>query len=46
MTTPWLCPNTPRCPHAAFLHDTDGDTDRPDTCCVEGCRCGHQEGEG
>ncbi len=39
----WLCPNVPPCPHGAVFHDTDGDTERPDTCCVEGCTCGHEE---
>lgn len=39
----WLCPNEPRCPHGAVLHDICGDLecelDVP-TCCVEGCDCG------
>jgi hypothetical protein len=43
MTAWWLCPNVPPCPHGAVFHDTDGDTEILDTCCVEGCTCGHEE---
>lgn len=39
----WLCPNEPRCPHGAALHDVyDYDDPRP-TCCAEGCDCGKPE---
>ena len=42
MTAWWLCPNEPRCPHGAVIHDVYelGDTPR---CCVEGCDCGKRE---
>jgi hypothetical protein len=40
----WLCPNEPRCEHAAVFHDIEGDdrdwTEDVPTCCVEGCECG------
>jgi len=37
----WLCPNEPRCPHGALLHDVDELDDPTPTCCVDGCPCGH-----
>lgn len=37
---PWVCPNTPRCPHPALLHDIQDLEDPSPTCCFEGCRCG------
>ena len=39
MTAWWLCPNEPRCPHGAIIHDVYELGDTP-TCCVEGCGCG------
>lgn len=36
----WLCPNEPRCPHGAILHDEEDYDDDSPTCCVEGCTCG------
>jgi hypothetical protein len=38
----WLCPNTPRCPHGAVLHDVEDWEDMSPTCCVDGCGCGTQ----
>lgn len=39
----WICPNEPRCPHGAALHDVyDFDDPRP-TCCAEGCPCGQPQ---
>lgn len=39
----WLCPNQPRCPHGAALHDIEDLGDVSPTCCVEGCRCGAED---
>lgn len=41
----WLCPNEPRRPHPAVVHDIEDDgrdwaEDIP-TCCTDGCDCGH-----
>lgn len=36
----WLCPNTPRCPHGALLHDIEDYDDPSPRCCIEGCDCG------
>lgn len=39
----WLCPNVPRCPHAAVFHDVeDWEDDRP-RCTIDGCRCGARD---
>jgi hypothetical protein len=38
----WLCPNEPRCPHGAVIHDVRELGDTP-ACCVEGCDCGKRE---
>jgi DNA-binding XRE family transcriptional regulator len=38
----WLCPNEPRCPHGAVLHDIEEDGDPSPTCCAEGCLCGQR----
>jgi hypothetical protein len=47
MTTPqpdapawWLCPNRPRCPHGAVLHDIRDHDDPLPRCCADGCDCG------
>lgn len=37
----WKCPNDPPCGHAGLLHDVEDYEDPLPTCCVEGCRCGH-----
>lgn len=37
----WLCPNVPRCPHGALLHDIEEPDDVLPTCGAEGCQCGH-----
>lgn len=42
----WLCPNEPRCPHGAVLHDVDDYDDPSPTCCVEGCGCGRAKVQG
>lgn len=39
----WLCPNEPRCPHGAALHDIEDYEDITPMCCVEGCRCGQPQ---
>lgn len=36
----WLCPNEPRCPHAALFHDVYDAEDTMPRCCAEGCECG------
>jgi hypothetical protein len=36
----WLCPNEPRCPHAALFHDVYDDEDEVPRCCADGCQCG------
>lgn len=41
----WLCPNEPRCPHGAVLHDFEDMEDDHPRCCVEGCDCGRQAAE-
>lgn len=42
---PWhLCPNEPRCPHAALFHDIDEMDDPLPRCCAEGCPCGKKPG--
>ncbi len=40
----WVCPNEPRCPHAAVLHDVYDDEDEVPRCCAEGCQCGARPG--
>jgi hypothetical protein len=41
MSTPWwLCPNEPRCGHAAVIHDVYDAEDEVPRCCAEGCQCG------
>jgi hypothetical protein len=35
----WLCPNEPRCPHGAVLHDVYDDQDTMPMCCA----CGKRE---
>jgi hypothetical protein len=42
MTAWWLCPNEPRCPHGAVLHDVEDGEDTTPRCCAEGCGCGVQ----
>lgn len=42
----WLCPNTPRCPHGAILHDVYDADDPTPACCVDGCPCGHETLDG
>lgn len=39
-TNPWVCPNTPPCPHPGLVHDIEDDEDTSPTCCIEGCTCG------
>jgi len=40
LTAWWLCPNKPRCPHAAVVHDVEDFDDRRPRCCADGCQCG------
>lgn len=46
MTAWWLCPNEPRCGHAAVFHDIYDDEDQVPRCCAEGCQCGARPKEG
>jgi hypothetical protein len=39
----WVCPNEPRCPHAAVIHDVYDSEDEVPRCCAEGCQCGAAE---
>lgn len=43
MTGPWVCPNTPHCPHPGVVHDIEDLEDQRPACCVEGCYCGHPD---
>jgi hypothetical protein len=36
----WLCPNQPRCPHPAVIHDVKNVEDATPRCCADGCQCG------
>lgn len=38
----WLCPNEPRCPHAAVVHDIEEQGDPLPRCCADGCPCGQK----
>ena len=42
----WACPNEPRCPHGAVIHDVYDDEDEVPRCCAEGCPCGARPKEG
>ena len=46
MTAWWLCPNEPRCGHAAAVHDVYDAEDEVPRCCAEGCMCGGRLKEG
>ena len=42
----WVCPNEPRCPHGAVVHDVYDDEDQVPRCCAEGCQCGARAKDG
>jgi len=42
----WLCPNEPKCPHAAVFHDIEEQDDPLPRCCFDGCDCGRKDSAG
>jgi len=38
----WLCPNEPKCPHAALFHDIEEMDDPLPRCCFDDCACGQK----